>query len=87
MQNQQRPDSILWMHEGNKVVEFTGTEEVVFRTFKNRITLDWHTAELHLTGLTPEDSGLYELEVYQKKTSFLYSYHLQVIGECFLADG
>lgn len=86
IQNQQQPEYILWMHDGNKVVQFNGNEEEVFRTFKNRITLDWHSAELHLKDLRSEDSGLYELEVYLKRTSESYSFNLQVIGECFFAD-
>ncbi|CAG05882.1 unnamed protein product [Tetraodon nigroviridis] len=81
IQPEQQPDHILWMHNENKVVEFNGNEEEVFRTFKNRITLDWRTAELHLRGLRPEDSGLYELEVYLQKTSRLYIYNLQVIDK------
>lgn len=82
----QQPDQILWIHNGYKVVEFNGKEENVYSKFKNRCTLDWKSAELHVTGLTSEDSGLYEVELYiGKKTSFFY-YELQVIGECFSAD-
>lgn len=80
IQGQQQPDQLLWMHNEDKVVEFNGKEEVAYRSFKNRITLDWHSAELHLTDLRSEDSGWYELEVYPR-TSHLYKYHLQVIGE------
>lgn len=74
---------ILWMHDGNKVVEFNGKEEDVYGPFKHRTTLDWYSAELHLTDLRSEDSGLYELELYMQKKSYFYYYTLQVIGEYF----
>ncbi|TWW54215.1 hypothetical protein D4764_0264640 [Takifugu flavidus] len=77
---EQQPDLILWMHDDNKVVEFNGKEEDVYGPFKNRTTLDWHSAELHLTDLRSEDSGLYELELYMQKKSYFYYYTLQVIA-------
>ncbi|XP_056880786.1 uncharacterized protein LOC130521174 isoform X2 [Takifugu flavidus] len=78
---EQQPDLILWMHDDNKVVEFNGKEEDVYGPFKNRTTLDWHSAELHLTDLRSEDSGLYELELYMQKKSYFYYYTLQVIDK------
>ncbi|TWW80903.1 hypothetical protein D4764_01G0007180 [Takifugu flavidus] len=77
---EQQPDQILWMHGDNKVIEFNGKEEDVYGPFKNRTTLDWHSAELHLTDLRSEDSGLYELELYMQKKSYFYYYTLQVIA-------
>ncbi|XP_056911206.1 nipped-B-like protein isoform X9 [Takifugu flavidus] len=78
---EQQPDLILWLHNDNKVVEFNGKEEDVYDPFKNRTTLDWHSAELHLTDLRSEDSGLYELELYTQEKSYFYSYTLQVIDK------
>uniref|UniRef100_H2RY71 Ig-like domain-containing protein n=1 Tax=Takifugu rubripes TaxID=31033 RepID=H2RY71_TAKRU len=83
---EQQPDLILWMHDDNKVVEFNGKEEDVYDPFKHRTTLDWHSAELHLTDLRSEDSGLYELQLYTQEKSYFYYYTLQVIGEYFFAD-
>lgn len=82
----QQPDQILWIHNDYKVVEFNGKEEKVYRKFKNRTTLDWKSAELHLTGLRSEDSGLYEVELYIRKKTYSFNYELQVIGECFSGD-
>ncbi|XP_041663604.1 uncharacterized protein LOC121522964 [Cheilinus undulatus] len=58
-----QPNSILWKHNGNKIVEFDGSEEQVYDLYRNRITLNWITAELEITDLRYEDSGDYELEV------------------------
>ncbi|XP_041662313.1 serine/arginine repetitive matrix protein 2-like [Cheilinus undulatus] len=58
-----QPNSILWKHNGNKIVEFDGSEEQVYDPYRNRITLNWITAELEITDLRYEDSGDYELEV------------------------
>ncbi|XP_034042448.1 uncharacterized protein LOC117524733 isoform X7 [Thalassophryne amazonica] len=58
-----RPENILWKHDGNKVVEFTGSVEDVYSPYENRITLDWESAELSIKDLRLNDSGVYELEV------------------------
>uniref|UniRef100_A0A674MX33 Ig-like domain-containing protein n=1 Tax=Takifugu rubripes TaxID=31033 RepID=A0A674MX33_TAKRU len=78
---EQQPDLILWMHDDNKVVEFNGKEEDVYDPFKHRTTLDRHSAELHLTDLRSEDSGLYELQLYMQKKPYSYYYTLQVIDK------
>ncbi|XP_027132624.1 lymphocyte function-associated antigen 3 isoform X3 [Larimichthys crocea] len=57
-----KPADILWKHNGNKAVEFGGYENYVYGTFKNRTTLDWHTADIEITDLRYEDGGNYELE-------------------------
>ncbi|XP_035533166.1 uncharacterized protein LOC118339567, partial [Morone saxatilis] len=59
------PGNILWKHNGNKVVEFDGNEQQVYSTYLNRITLDWHTADLTISDLSFEDSGDYELEAFK----------------------
>ncbi|XP_062420971.1 muscle M-line assembly protein unc-89-like isoform X10 [Pungitius pungitius] len=58
-----QPDGILWKFKGNKVAEFDGKEQHVYGPYKNRITLDWVTAELTIAHLRLEDSGDYELEI------------------------
>lgn len=78
------PDSILWKRNGNKVVEFNGQEQEAYGQYENRISLDWHTAELEIADLRFEDSGDYELEVYIKKQFSTSLHKLEVIGEFFL---
>lgn len=75
-----QPDEILWKHNGNKVVEFNGNEQQAYGQFKNRITLDWVSAELDITDLGFEDSGEYELEVYINNILHLSYFQLEVIG-------
>uniref|UniRef100_A0A3Q3FLJ5 Ig-like domain-containing protein n=1 Tax=Labrus bergylta TaxID=56723 RepID=A0A3Q3FLJ5_9LABR len=74
-----QPNSILWRHNGNKVVEFDSREEQVYGAYKNRITLDWATAELEITGLKFEDRGLYEVEVDIDNIFYLSEFKLEVI--------
>ncbi|TWW80910.1 hypothetical protein D4764_01G0007250 [Takifugu flavidus] len=69
------------MHNGMVVVVSNGKEEDVYDPFKHRTTLDWHSAELHLTDLRSEDSGLYELQLYMQKKPYSYYYTLQVIDK------
>lgn len=76
----QPPDSILWKCNGNKVVEFTGSEETVYPAYEGRVTLNWHTAELQISDLRYEDSGKYEYEVFIEGSLLQSSYDLEVIG-------
>uniref|UniRef100_A0A3Q3XP28 Ig-like domain-containing protein n=1 Tax=Mola mola TaxID=94237 RepID=A0A3Q3XP28_MOLML len=87
-------DEILWKHNGNKAIEFSGNEELVYGTFKNRVTLDWHSAQLNITDLRFEDSGDYDLEVVIKQMLYEYNYKLEVIEKvpkptiiCELSNG
>lgn len=75
-----QPDLILWKHNGDKVVEFNGQEQEVYRPYENRITLDWVSAELDVTNLRFEDSGEYELDAYIKKVLHRSQFLLEVIG-------
>ncbi|XP_059199219.1 lymphocyte function-associated antigen 3-like [Centropristis striata] len=79
--NVEKPDEILWKRNGNKVVEFDGKEQTVFKAYENRITLDWHSAELNITKLRYEDSGEYELEAELNKGLHRSLHNLQVIVE------
>lgn len=75
------PDGILWKHNGNKVVEFGGTEEQVFGAYEGRASVDRNTARLLISDLRLEDSGEYELEVFARGKWRQTSYELEVIGE------
>ncbi|XP_044073446.1 protein starmaker-like [Siniperca chuatsi] len=88
------PDDILWKHNGNKVVEFDGKEQRVYKPYENRITLDWVSAELNITDLRFEDSGNYELEVYVNNFLHHSRFVLKVIDKvakpnisCEMNDG
>lgn len=78
------PNSILWKHNGNKVVEFTGSEESVYGSFEGRITLNWRTAQLQISDLRFEDSGTYDYEVFIQRELLRSSYELEVIGKSLL---
>ncbi|CAK6953972.1 CD48 antigen-like [Scomber scombrus] len=76
-----QPDDILWKHNGNKVVEFNGQEQQAYRPYEDRLTLDWHGAELSINQLTFEDSGSYELETVLNKVFKRSFYKLEVIDK------
>uniref|UniRef100_A0A672JUB4 Immunoglobulin V-set domain-containing protein n=1 Tax=Salarias fasciatus TaxID=181472 RepID=A0A672JUB4_SALFA len=76
-------NNFLWKHNRDKVVEFNRNEQLEYPPFKDRITLDWHTAALEITDLRYEDSGDYELGVFVKKEFRSFPLKLKVIGECF----
>ncbi|KAM8749312.1 uncharacterized protein AB9X84_014192 isoform 1-T1 [Acanthopagrus schlegelii] len=89
-----RPENILWKRNGNKVVEFNGQEQEAYGQYENRVSLDWHTAELEITDLRFEDSGDYELEVYMNKKLSTSLHKLEVIDRvakpnisCEMNDG
>ncbi|XP_034069347.1 lymphocyte function-associated antigen 3 isoform X2 [Gymnodraco acuticeps] len=75
------PDGILWKHKGNKVVEFNGNEQQVYKPFENRITVDWVSAAIQITDLRFEDSGEYELELEFNKKWHSFFYQLEVIDK------
>lgn len=77
----QPPAEILWLHNGNKVVEFDGVEVVVFGSFKGRVTLNRQTAQLQISDLRLEDSGKYETEMYMDGKWIMKSYELTVMGK------
>ncbi|KAL0963621.1 hypothetical protein UPYG_G00308710 [Umbra pygmaea] len=57
-----QPTDILWKHNGNKVVELHGKENVTYGSYRGRTVLHQNTRALTIKGLTEEDSGFYELE-------------------------
>ncbi|CAJ1079506.1 clumping factor A-like isoform X2 [Xyrichtys novacula] len=76
-----QPNTILWKHNGNKVVEFDGSEQQVYSPYEDRITLDWHSAELDIHDLRFTDSGVYELEVDINNRLHASQYELAVIDK------
>ncbi|XP_029967091.1 uncharacterized protein DDB_G0284459-like [Salarias fasciatus] len=74
-------NNILWKRNRDKVVEFNRNEQLEYPPFKDRITLDWHTAELEITDLRYEDSGDFELGVFVKKEFRSFPFKLKVIGK------
>ena len=66
------------------MVEFDGSEEKAYGTFKNRVTLDWHSAQLNITNLQFEDSGDYESDVTINKKLYEEKFILEVIGKFLL---
>ncbi|KAK5611149.1 hypothetical protein CRENBAI_021283 [Crenichthys baileyi] len=75
------PDDILWKHEGNKVVEFAGSEQLSFGSFEHRVTLDWHSADLTISNLVYEDRGLYELETFANSKLNRKRFQMEVIDK------
>lgn len=77
-----KPDEILWKHNGNKVVEFSGTAEHVYGSYEGRVTLDRLTAQLQISDLGLDDSGKYELEIFSLGKWLLHSpVELKVLGD------
>eukprot|EP00063_Salmo_salar_P054630 XP_014029465.1 PREDICTED: spore wall protein 2-like [Salmo salar] len=69
-----QPEDILWKHKGNKVVEFDGSQNVEYGSYKGRTILDWSSGALTIKGLADADSGPYELEAVVKG-KLQYSQH------------
>ncbi|XP_067439896.1 uncharacterized protein [Thunnus thynnus] len=61
--------SIVWKHGPNIAMEWDGDNTTAYRHFKDRGLLDTLTGELTITGLTPDDSGNYTVEINNKVTS------------------
>ncbi|XP_078142169.1 uncharacterized protein LOC139933024 isoform X2 [Centroberyx gerrardi] len=76
-----QPEHILWKHDGDKVVEFDGSEQRAYSKYKNRVVLDWYSAELIIKDLTHQDSGRYESEVTVNKIIHYSRHIVEVIDE------
>uniref|UniRef100_UPI0037E70CE6 coxsackievirus and adenovirus receptor homolog n=1 Tax=Semicossyphus pulcher TaxID=241346 RepID=UPI0037E70CE6 len=77
-----QPNTILWKHKGNKVVELDDEKQVtMYSLFEGRVTLNSTSAELQITGLRFEDSGEYECEVEINKKLDRRNYALEVIDK------
>ncbi|XP_043987230.1 probable elastin-binding protein EbpS isoform X2 [Gambusia affinis] len=81
--NKEIPTDILWKHiEGHsvyKVVHFDGSQEKLFGSYEGRVTLDWRSADLSISNLRYEDSGLYDLEIQINNKQMTKRYELIVI--------
>lgn len=79
-----QPEDILWKHKGNKVVEFDGSQNVEYGSYKGRTILDWSSGALTIKGLADADSGPYELEAVVKGTLQYSQHEVDVIGKCVM---
>ncbi|XP_067439569.1 uncharacterized protein [Thunnus thynnus] len=61
--------SIVWKHGADLAMEWDGGETFSYRQFKDRGSLDTSNGALTITGLTPDDSGNYTVEINNKVTS------------------
>ncbi|XP_067438712.1 lymphocyte function-associated antigen 3-like [Thunnus thynnus] len=61
--------SIEWKHGPDLAMEWYGGETTAYRHFKDRGLLNTSTGALTITGLTPDDSGSYTVEINNKVTS------------------
>ncbi|XP_061749506.1 CD48 antigen-like [Nerophis ophidion] len=77
----ERPIASIWLHNENDVVWFTGTEDYVPSSYKNRITLDRVSAELTIKNATYEDSGDYHLEMNINNEPRTLLYRIEVIDK------
>ncbi|XP_061749311.1 SLAM family member 5-like isoform X6 [Nerophis ophidion] len=77
----ERPIESIWVHNENEVVWFTGAEEDVASSYKNRITLDRVSAELTIKNATYEDSGDYLLEMNINNELATLLYRIEVIDK------
>ncbi|XP_061878140.1 uncharacterized protein LOC133630527 isoform X3 [Entelurus aequoreus] len=77
----EQPIHFIWLHNGNDVVLFTGTEDFVLSSYKNRITLDRVSAELIIKNATYEDSGVYLLEMNINNKQDTFQCEIKVIDK------
>ncbi|XP_061893333.1 uncharacterized protein LOC133642931 [Entelurus aequoreus] len=77
----ERPIGILWLHNGSDVVLFIRTKDVVYPPYKNRVALDWLSAELTIKNATYEDSGVYDLDVNINNELHTFQYRIEVIDQ------
>uniref|UniRef100_A0AAX7T487 Ig-like domain-containing protein n=1 Tax=Astatotilapia calliptera TaxID=8154 RepID=A0AAX7T487_ASTCA len=89
-----RLDDILWKHNGNKVVQFDGKEQIEYSQFQKRVTLDWGSADLEINQLTHSDSGQYELDAGKESGVIRLNFELKVLDRvtkptitCNMSDG
>lgn len=58
-----KPEKILWRHNGNKVLEYDGSEVVKYGSFEDRVDVDFETGQLIIRKLNSQDSGKYQSEI------------------------
>ncbi|XP_061548276.1 CD48 antigen-like [Phycodurus eques] len=78
----EKPDGIVWVHDGSNVVEFNNfMEEFVIPSYQNRITLDHNSAELTIKDATYEDSGNYDLKLKKNDEHRRIKFRVEVIDK------
>lgn len=75
------PEEILWTHNGNKVLEYDGSEVEKYGSFKDRVDVDFETGQLTIRKLNSQDSGKYQSEILINRKSQLSSHNLTVLGK------
>ncbi|XP_053733372.1 uncharacterized protein LOC128766050 [Synchiropus splendidus] len=78
------PEKIVWRRNGKEVVTFDGREQQEYRPYRDRVQLDWLSAELRIRDGQVQDSGVYELELWFKNRENLVQnmfYRWEVIDE------
>ncbi len=76
-----KPEEILWTHNGNKVLEYDGSEVTKYGSFKGRVDVDFETGQLTLRKLNSQDSGKYQSEIWINKKAQIFSHNLTVLGK------
>ncbi|KAL1268781.1 hypothetical protein QQF64_034144 [Cirrhinus molitorella] len=58
-----KPEEILWTHNGNKVLEYDGSEVEKYGSFQGRVEVDFQTGQLTIRKLNSQDNGKYQYEI------------------------
>ncbi|XP_016318399.1 myb-like protein X isoform X4 [Sinocyclocheilus anshuiensis] len=74
-----KPEEILWTHNGNKVLEYDGSEVAKYGSFKDRVDLDFETGQLTIRKLNSQDSGKYQSEIWINRNAQISSHNLTVL--------
>uniref|UniRef100_A0A672T6F1 Ig-like domain-containing protein n=1 Tax=Sinocyclocheilus grahami TaxID=75366 RepID=A0A672T6F1_SINGR len=74
-----KPEEILWTHNGNKVLEYDGSEVAKYGSFKDRVDLDFETGQLTIRKLNSQDSGKYQSEIWINRNAQIASHNLTVL--------
>ncbi|XP_077436365.1 lymphocyte function-associated antigen 3-like [Vanacampus margaritifer] len=79
----EKPDAIIWVHDGINVVEFNVMQErpYVYPTYEKRTFLDQNTAELTIKNAKYEDSGNYDLKLKTDNKYDRLKYTIEVIDK------
>lgn len=76
-----KPEEILWTHNGNKVLEYDGSEVAKYGSFKDRVDVDFETGQLTISKLNSQDSGKYQSEIWINRKAQISSHNLTVLGK------
>lgn len=76
-----KPEEILWIHNGNMVLEYDRSEVATFGSFKDRVYIDFETGQLTISKLNSQDSGKYQSEIWINGIVQTSSHDLTVLGK------